>query len=328
MAAPGPYRWNMPNDKHRLKDNFGHAANFRDREHTAYAAKVRVAQNENASHGGLKIRERACRLRHIINSSNRMDRRNLWDPWLKTDPLFVIQEARQYVDSKGLRLRPSSIRQTIAGNAGQPWSPAVLRRIRNRFQSTITTKLRQSDPYDPQHRVRHKLARWRLPDRPATNADRVLRRLQAIRTSVSPRVAAAVLRTIWNGWTTKRRFQREGSACFPGCSPNAVDCIEHYACCAIVRRAARQHLRIQLRDWPYALTDFLMATGPPSAPHPTEGYIARSAIFLYAAYSATNAARHRPPADSNGSSAMLHQAIHEAARDNPTTLQILQRMWQ
>ena len=256
------------------------------------------------------IRERACRLRHIISSSNRMDRRNLWDPWLKTHPLFVIQGARQYVDSKGLH--PNSIRQSIAGNAAQSCSPAVLRRIRNRFQSTITKNcanlplmIHNTGCDTNSHDGVFRTARPPMPT--GFCADFRLSELRFPRESqlqfyepsgtVGPRSAASNARA-------RHAFSDAPRTLL------TVSNTMRVALSSAIRRAARQHLRIQLRDWPYALTDFLMATGPPSAPHPTEDYIARSAILLYAAYSATNAARHRPLADSNESSAMLHQATY------------------
>ena len=170
------------------------------------------------------------------------------------------------------------------------------------------------------------MQRWQLTGPPAIIAARVLRRLQALKPVVAPLVSAAVLSTLWNRWTTGRRFQRQ-DICVLGCSPTAADSIEHYACCPIIRTAARRFLGLHMRPWPHALCDFLLATGPPSAPHPSRASLTRSAILLYAAYTTTNAARHRAPRTGAEAIAMIQQAIAEGVRDHPRPQRIMAEPW-
>ena len=171
--------------------------------------------------------------------------------------------------------------------------------------------------------MRHKLQRWQLPGPPAITATRVLRRLNALKPLVAPRVSAAVLST---RWTTGRRFQRQ-DICVLGCSPTAADSIEHYACCPVIRTAAQRFLGLHMRPWPHALCDFMLATGPPSAPHPSRACLTRSAILLYAAYTMTNAARNKASRTRAEAIAMMQQAIAEGVRDHPRSQRIMAEAW-
>eukprot|EP00959_Pyramimonas_sp_CCMP1952_P188673 3946033-Pyramimonas_sp.AAC.1 len=70
--------------------------------------------------------------------------------------------------------------------------------------------------------------------------------LQHLAPLVPPRVWASVLRTLWNGWVTARRWPggpMAGSSCIFGCR-HARDSIEHYASCDAVADFARRRLGI------------------------------------------------------------------------------------
>ena len=323
-AAAGPYSWAMPEDLSRLADHYGQSANFRDLETTAIAAKVRVATFENNQHGGLHVTSRARALRQAVAASTKLGRRALWHAWIQQNPLFTLQQAVQQVTQQGFS--PHNIMQGLAGQADRPWNQPTLKRIRARFQSTLTTRLRQASEYNPAFRMRHKMQRWQLPGPPAVMATRVLRRLNALKPLAAPRVSAAVLSTLWNRWTTGCRFQRQ-DICFLGCSPTAADSIEHYACCPIIRTAAQRFLGLHMRPWLHALCDFMLATGPPSTPRPSRACLTRSAILLYAAHTTTNAAGHRAPRTGAEALAMMQQAIAEGVRDHPRSQRIMAEPW-
>jgi len=201
----------------------------------------------------------------------------------------------------------------IAGAAEVPWNQATHRRIRHQFQSSLAEALRQEAGYNPQNRMRQKLRRWQMPGLPRIISDRANRRLVKLRDLAPPRVCAAMLSTLWNRWTTKRRFQQRGR-CVLLCSETASDCIEHYANCPVVRRSALRHLNLRLRPWPHALVDFMGLSGPPTANHPSDAALARTALLVYATYIVTNAARHKSPADMTEAMDMMKQAIWEGAR--------------
>ena len=329
-AAVGPYRWAMPEDLFRFQDVWGQASNFKDLHKTALAAKVRVATFENNAHGGLRVEARARRLRDLLSNAAfgpYRNRRAIWQDWYNRNPLLVLNQAVRITTA--MDCSSSRTMTLIAGAAQRPWTQLVLRRIRNRFQSVLTAKLKEAAGYNAEERMRQKLRRWNHPGRPQVITARATRRIQLLPRLVPPRVAAAVISTIWNRWATARGLQIEGpdNKCVLGCSPTAEDSLEHYACCPLIRQAARRHLRLNLREWPYALTDFLMVQGPPTTRHPDDEHITRHSLLLYAAYRVTNAARHRRPASRAEVAGMLQQAIGEGTRDHPRAAGVLRRVW-
>ena len=329
-AAAGPYRWAMPEDLFRFQDVWGQAANFRDLHKTALAAKVRVATFENNAHGGLRVEARARRLRDLLSNAAigpYRNRRVIWQDRYDRNPLLVLNQAVRITTA--MDCSSSRTMTLIAGDAPLPWTQPVLRRIRNRFQSVLTAKLKEAAGYNAEERMRQKLRRWNLPGRPQVITVRATRRIQLLPRLVPPRVAAAVISTVWNRWATARRLQIEGLAnkCVFGCSPTAEDSLEHYACCPLIRQVACRHLRLNLREWPYALTDFLMVQGPPTTRHVDDEHITRHSLLLYATYRVTNASRHRRPASRAEVAGMLQQAIGEGNRDHPRAAGVLRRVW-
>ena len=66
--------------------------------------------------------------------------------------------------------------------------------------------------------VRRRLDRWRIGALPGHRPQRALRVFQVLTGKVPPRVLAALLGTLFNGWCTGRRFQQQGSSCISGCA--------------------------------------------------------------------------------------------------------------
>ena len=133
---------------------------------------------------------------------------------------------------------------------------------------------------------------------------------------------------MWNKWPTARRFQREGTCCL-NCSPQALDSIEHYACCPIIRSVALSSLRLELQPPPHAITNFLLITPPPSPdPMTTPARrCLRMALLVTAVYNTINAARHKPPRTSQEVTDMLDQSLREAVRNHPAARAELQSVW-
>ena len=202
----------------------------------------------------------------------------------------------------------------LADGAPRPWPELVDRKVRGNFQRKVAEALRQREAYDAENRMRHKLERWRLAGPPRLVATRVLGRLSDLSSSalVPPRVSAAVLSTMWNRWVTARRFQCS-APCVLHCSATARDSIEHYACCPVVRAVARARLGLELRAFPDAVADFVLATLPPDnrSPHPV---LPRMAMLVYGTYMTTNNARRRPVESRHVAEDMLAQFVAEGAR--------------
>ena len=122
-----------------------------------------------------------------------------------------------------------------------------------------------------------------------------------------PRVSAAVLRTMWNGWTTARRFQQHGKCllcCGHICSEDSV---EHYAVCQVAIKFGRQvmgvtkvsdlhcvygrrKLRIPLNSATNSV-GLLVTLGLCSAPVSDE-HLTLRALWCYALYRTTQTLRH------------------------------------
>ena len=88
-------------------------------------------------------------------------------------------------------------------------------------------------------KLRRRLKRWDVLMNERRTTDRALRNLDTIRRRCKPAVQAAMLRTLLNGWVTKRRMRSLSVAsddygiCVFGCG-RGCDSIEHYAHCTIL----------------------------------------------------------------------------------------------
>ena len=100
----------------------------------------------------------------------------------------------------------------------------------------------------------------------------------------TPRVQAAYLRTICDGWCTQRRFQGRGACAF-GCQPG-YDGLEHYACCTVVRHLFATGLNLQFPGASRCLDIFLCM----SDVHEDE--LKSRAVGLYALYRLYNGIRY------------------------------------
>ena len=326
-AAVGPHAWALPPDLFRLKDHYGQVANFRSIKNAALAAKIRVYHYENVAHGGLQVRQRSRALRQAVDQAPYIGRYHTWKDWVDANPLFVLQQAQDDCAARGYTT--TVIERAITGpGAARPHSLSTTKAIRRRFQGALAGLLRKAEPYSPEGRMREKLVRWRLTIQPRVAAQRAIRVLEALRSLATPRISNAVLSTQWNRWTTARRFQRTQACCLK-CSVDAQDSIEHYACCPVIRTAALTLLRMELRQWPAALGDFLLLTDAPCQ-DPTVDLPRRRlrmAILVTAAYRTTNSARHSAPAAPAEAADMIRQAMWEAVRNHPGAEAELNRVW-
>ncbi len=87
---------------------------------------------------------------------------------------------------------------------------------------------------------------------PGHRPDRVRRVLAVLQRKATPRIQAAYLRTICDGWCTSHRFQGRGSCLF-GCR-SGQDKLEHYAGCNSVAQLFALGLDLH---GPFSLDSFL-----------------------------------------------------------------------
>ena len=118
--------------------------------------------------------------------------------------------------------------------------------------------------------------------------ERALVVLPGLSGTLQPRVRAAVLRTWWNGWVTKRRMQDRSKGCIFGCT--SEDSIEHYACCSTVREFGQRSLGLDSPTPETAMEDFLALT--PTLSSVTKELVARKAVRLASVYLVHCKARH------------------------------------
>ena len=212
----------------------------------------------------------------------------------------------------------------MAQIASTPALPNPLTQESSGFQREAASAIVAFRKPEAEARVRHKLQRWNLQGYPGPNARRVLRRLRELQSLVPPRVSAACFGTIWNRWTTSRRFQQRGSAtnrCVLGCSISAEDSVEHNIHCHIVQEFAHAYLRLGKLE-PH---DFLLASADTRWNEGSQ--LTRLAILVYCTYRATQTARHQPRIGAPTGRELLQQMLKDAVRDHAASARVLRGIW-
>ena len=193
---------------------------------------------------------------------------------------------------------------SLASLSKRPFSAESLAKTKMGFQQSADDQICCHHEHNPEIRIRGKQIPWRLHKQenlphvvlagkratPAWQASHTLHRLRLLATLVPPRVWAAVFGTIFNGWTTARRFQQrwtKRNICVLGCSPTAEGSLEHYARCPCTIELARRHLRLD-PDRDVNLHRFNLFN-----PHmTTQEDLVATAFLVYAVYRATNYMRN------------------------------------
>ena len=190
---------------------------------------------------------------------------------------------------------------------------AGIRKVKRQFQKCARKAVASTNMPDCIGRIRKKLQRWRLAGIELTTATRCANMFVALKRLTPPRVVAAVWKTMWNGWTTARRFQETGHKCLFGCgSAHGGDSIEHYAFCAIVKEIGVRFVGLQQTHYSRNLGNFV-ALG---LNHGTvdETTLTKRAVLVYAVYRATNTLRKCPARDVEHVKDMIQQYCREAVR--------------
>ena len=214
--CPGPTAWTVPT---LLKDAaYLHLpVALADMAAISSAAKVRVAHLENIQHGGLKVHSRysvllqsfgtECSLGHVARCTD----------WGQHSFLAHLVEADIQF---GHKLQ-----------AAHPYN--ILIHKREDFQRNITPLFRSIPMGASMIHIRRRMDRWSdMLTLPGHRPERARRVLGVLRDRATPRIQAAYLRSICNGWCTRHRFQMAGGCLF-GCG-YGPDKLEHYARCSVV----------------------------------------------------------------------------------------------
>ena len=147
----------------------------------------------------------------------------------------------------------------------------------------------------------------------------VTRRLQWLQTLVPAKIRSAALRTLFNGWSTARRFQYPSSMqhiCWLGCGSctrDGGDSLEHYSCCPISHSILNESMRYHVSSIG-SMTFWLLYSEDQRNPE----VLALSSLFIYSIYMTTNFYRHRgTPPDIDEAKEFAKQAIIQGCQGCP-----------
>ena len=271
-----------------------------DIEAIALAAKARVCKQENLKHGGLHVRRRAASIRETRLRADRASTLIWTQDWYHQNFFFKLEHAGEKVE-----------RLLINTETVQPSGCS--------YQGYITKIIRGLPCTAARTHLRKRLDRWNLSTLPGHRVTKVVNACKVISETLPPRVLAAYLRVVCDGWCTRRRFQGLGRCRF-GCGYDA-DEIKHYASCTVIREGLRRHFGILPATRGWELDCFLLLESNPIScnyiPHGWEPdrYVTRQrAIACYAVYRILNGLRHGHLIEAEISEA-FPGFIREALRD-------------
>ncbi|CAK0811733.1 unnamed protein product [Prorocentrum cordatum] len=212
--APGPGNWIMPEDLCNLREAFGIKFSFAQPRCVARAAKLRVIETVAPD-----CKERVEELRMLDGGVLQ----GPFGSWHANSLFAILHRTEQQLEKDGISR--SQIRRVLNGPAR--FGPAS-------FQSIATDLINPHCRPDHLQRTAHKLARWKFPGDEAALVARVQEAFVILHKWCPPRVASAYLRTLFNGWATRRRMRHaekdgvgEPWQCLLGCK-SGDDSIEHY----------------------------------------------------------------------------------------------------
>jgi hypothetical protein len=320
--VPGPAKWILPADLHALRVHHGLPHEFTDMQEVSFAARLRVAHREASTSGGLAVASRVRHLNTLNANSVFLIRGGRWRSWYKQSYYHNLDSAIQYGRRVGITI--DSIEEDLGSTAPRPYTRAQAKRLQQGVQRAARAALNRVRQADPEARFRKKLERWRLPLFPRIRAMRAVRVMARLRLLVPPRVLAAVLRTWYNGWCTKRRFQCKGDCLF-GCT-FGEDSIEHYMQCSRLYSYGQARLRLpRAANFGDRGLSFMLLEGTALIP---DALLTRRALLMSAAYRLH--CRHRHAEGFHEEETLkraLDQAIKESTLGHQGSMRQLDGIW-
>ena len=311
---PGPFDWCSTEDALHLETCYGQHRAFPSLRCTTEAAQRRVFQYENIEHGGLKVGSKTAEIRSATRHSQFAERKWRWKLWFDNSPAITLERNKDRLDGLGLDSA------TLLSKAGRPDDPEERtaqndRTVRKQFQRTTKKQLLAISKPDHEARLRHKIASFAIQGNLRTTVIQCSGALRDLKSLVPPRVSAAVLRTIFNGWTSDRRFQKS-SHCKLGCHGFMdEDSIEHYAICPTVVQFARSFLNLKGQDFIPGVGDFV--TLGLNSGTVEEAKLALKAILVYSVYRTSDLYRRKGATSQETATQALQQFAKDAVRGHP-----------
>jgi hypothetical protein len=146
-------------------------------------------------------------------------------------------------------------------------------------------------------------------------ARRLVHHLPRLGKLVAPRVISTILRTLYNGWCTARRFQGS-SCCKLGCPYQGTDSIEHYAQC---KHTTALRNKLGLPATFHSLLGFIGGIK-----EQTDAQRTLNSLVVYAVYSSVNHIRHHSPLPEDQVAYMLMEHVKLGAGGHRYSLGVLQ----
>ena len=289
--------------------------------HMCAAAQKRLQLWENRADGGLAVDARFAQLQDAISNTEHLARVVQWNEWYQTGPIATLYKNSRELDTLGLH-SDALLNQAGWDDIDPADRDSGVRKVRKQFQKCARKTITRMDLPDNVGRIRVKLKRWRLSGIELTTATRCARMLKDLPRCTPPRVVAAVWRTMWNGWTTSRRFQKTGSCLLCCNSTVGDDSIEHYARCSVLRDLCHRFIGLPDSHDSTWLGNFVVL----GLNHGSvcEGTLAKRAIAVYATYRTTNKLRHSPCTDCSIIKDMMCQFAREAVRGHGPATRFLE----
>ena len=287
-----------------------------------------------------KITRCQSQLRNLLNSPPMFKTKHIWQDWFGRSFILQLQSNHEHFVTHVSPIK--EVMHDAASLAGVTNSHKNNDAIKSHFQKATYERIRKSRAYDPVERIRHKQSRWALNKRaihshwrgtvweltPAWQARRTWQNLQTLSTLCTPRVQAAALSTVFNRWTTARRFQQRHcpwNVCVMQCSPTAEDSLEHYCRCPHTRELASRYLRLDA-DSQVNMHTFNFCNPAVN----TQEDLVATALLVYAVYRGTNHLRHEGDAtehQGDGVYGLLRQYVREAVLNHRRSARILNQRW-
>ena len=308
---PGPTKWCELEDAFHLSDQFGQHKAFPSLKHTTMAAQRRVLQYENRLQGGLGIAGKAVEIHRTIRESDFALRKARWQAWYDLGPTSTLKRNKEELDKMGLT---GAVLLAKAGMPDDFTERTAQKRmaVQKKFQKTTRDAILQCTKPDHERRLRHKLDVFNLPGNKRTTVLHCLGILRDLKRLVPPRVSAAVLRTMFNGWTTEHRFQKISQCKLGCCGFTDTDSIEHYSECPTVIRFARTFLNLSAQEHEPGLGNFVTLGGCYGTE--MDSTLVLRAILVYATYRTSDLYRRKGPTDRSTAIQAMQQFAKDAVR--------------
>ena len=337
---PGPGKWITPEDLWYLSENFGFCKSPQPSQLMVRAAQFRVAalgchfRCKKVCPKSLRrrdddnIHDRWAALQSCMRSTDHMDRLAAWSGWYTSNFCKTLVENVNYLSSIGIT--QSGMFQAITGQSPLHWDGNSVRKIQKQLQRlTLKALKKRFAPVAPE-RIRHNLCRWHdkpfgVSGVPGKCSRSISRRLQKLSELVTPRVHAAVFKTMWNGWNTHRRWQRRHwttNICMFKCCSTAEDSIEHYCRCPVVLRVASRVLRF---EYPLEFALNMWVLNSSWLDDPT--HLISISLLIYGAYMGFNSISHGRINGPEEAYDLIVQHCKQGTFGHPPTMKHLDGSW-